>query len=79
MGKEKEGVFNRIGNYNETNLDVATLLLRNDYVPPVDLESSITDKYLNITTSFGENVQYGDIVKLNYDLLKEEQKGEKKY
>lgn len=78
MGKETEGVFNRIGNYNETNLDVATLLSRNDYVPPVNLESSITDKSLNITTSFGENVQYGDIVKLNYDLLKEEQKGEKK-
>lgn len=76
MGKESEGVINRLFNTTNTDLDIQTLRASHTYTPPSNAHESITDKPLNIKTNVGEDIVYGDVVKLDYAKIKESMSGE---
>lgn len=71
MSKENEGVIKRLFNTNNIDLDIQTLRASHAYTPPENAHESITDKPLNIKTNAGEDIVYGDIVKLDYAKIKE--------
>lgn len=73
MGKEKEGVLNKVGHSLDIEVDVKTLLSREEVINVTTPNESITDKNLNIKTAKGDYINYGDIVKIDYALLKEKQ------
>lgn len=73
MGKEKEGVLNKVGHSLDIEVDVKTLLSREEVINVTNPNESITDKNLNIKTAKGDYINYGDIVKIDYALLKEKQ------
>lgn len=77
MGKESEGVINRLFNTTNTDLDIQTLRDSHTYTPPENSDESITDKPLNIKTNVGEDIVYGDVVKLDYAKIKESMSSEK--
>lgn len=71
MSKENEGVIKRLFNTTNIDLDIQTLRASHAYTPPENAHESITDKPLNIKTNAGEDIVYGDIVKLDYAKIKE--------
>lgn len=75
MGKEKEGVLNKVGHSLDIDVDVKTLLSREEIINVTNPNESITDKNLNIKTANGDYINYGDVVKIDYILLKEKQNG----
>lgn len=73
MEKEKEGVVNKVGHFLDIDVDVKTLLSREEIINITNPDENITDKNLNIKTVNGDYINYGDIVKIDYSLLKEQQ------
>lgn len=71
--KEKEGVLNKVGHSLDINVDVKILLSREEIINITNPDESITDKNLNIKTADGNYINYGDIVRIDYALLKEKQ------
>lgn len=76
MGKESEGVINRLFNTTNIDLDIKTLGASHTYTPPENAHESITDTHLNIKTNAEEDIIYGDIVKLDYAKIKESMSSE---
>lgn len=76
MSKEKEGVVDKVG--NSLNIDLSVEQLESKYYESTNVDVSITDKHLNIKTKNGDFINYGDLVKIDYEKLKEIQNSDNK-